>query len=221
MSDQLAQVLAEGRPPVNGLLQRVLDFVAALRRAGVGATQSEAIDAFRTIPHLDLLEREQLREGLASVTVTSQTHRRAFDDLFELYFPARRAVDDDTPDVTDDPPDPEGGDGGFEDLLDALMRGGDEAIRRMARQAVDEFGRVEGRDGGASYFQYKVFRAVDLQQLLKDLLARAQDESDRPLTALQERLHRDEFEARLRTFEVVPEFVEVEGAVPRLRPAWW
>jgi uncharacterized protein len=210
VSDQLSQVLAEGRPPVNGFLQRILDFVAALGRAGVGATQSEAIDAFRTIPHLDLLEREQLREGLASVTVTSQTHRRAFDDLFELYFPARRAADDDTPAVTDDPADDLDQDDYLKDLLDSLMQGGDDTIRQMARMAVEEFGRVEGRDGGTSYFQYKVFRAVDLQQLLKDLLSRAQDESDGELTALQERLYRDEFEARLRTFQQ-----EVEAEIRR------
>ncbi len=210
MSDQLSQVLAEGPPPVNGFLQRVLDFVAALRRAGVGATQSEAIDAFRAIPHLDLLERDQLREALAAVTVTSQTHRRAFDDLFELYFPARRAADDDTPDVTDDPADEMDQDDYLADLLESLMQGGDDAIRQMARMAVEQFGRVEGRDGGTSYFQYKVFRAVDLPQLLKDLMGRAQDDSDNELTALQERLHRDEFEARLRTFQQ-----EVEAEIRR------
>lgn len=210
MSDQLSQVLAEGAPPVNGFLQRILDFVAALRRAGVGATQSEAIDAFRTIPHLDLLERAQLREGLAAVIVTSQTHRRAFDELFELYFPARRAADDDTPPVTDDPPDDVDPDDYLEDLIESLMEGGDETIRQMARLAVEQFGRVEGRDGGTTYFQYKVFRAVDLPQLLKDLLNRAQDESDNELTALQERLHRDEFEARLRTFQQ-----EVEAEIRR------
>ncbi len=210
MSDQLSQVLAEGPPPVNGFLQRVLDFVAALRRAGVGATQSEAIDAFRAIPHLDLLERDQLREALAAVTVTSQTHRRAFDDLFELYFPARRAADDDTPDVTDDPADEMDQDDYLADLVESLMQGGDDAIRQMARMAVEQFGRVEGRDGGTSYFQYKVFRAVDLPQLLKDLMGRAQDDSDNELTALQERLHRDEFEARLRTFQQ-----EVEAEIRR------
>jgi len=210
LSDQLSQVLAEGPPPVNGFLQRVLDFVAALRRAGVGATQSEAIDAFRAIPHLDLLERDQLREALAAVTVTSQTHRRAFDDLFELYFPARRAADDDTPDVTDDPADEMDQDDYLADLVESLMQGGDDAIRQMARMAVEQFGRVEGRDGGTSYFQYKVFRAVDLPQLLKDLMGRAQDDSDNELTALQERLHRDEFEARLRTFQQ-----EVEAEIRR------
>jgi uncharacterized protein len=210
VSDQLDRVLAEGPPEVNGFLQRVLDFTAALRRAGLGATQSEAIDAFRTLPHLDLLERAQLREALAAVTVTSRTHRRSFDDLFELYFPARHAAADDTPAVTDEPTEELDQDGYLRDLLDVLMQGGDDVIRQLARMAVEEFGRVEGRDGGTSYFQYRVFRAVDLQQLLRDLLQRAQDDADSQLTPLQERLYRDEFEARLRTFQQ-----EVESEIRR------
>ena len=210
VSERVSQVLAEGPPPVNGLLQRILDFTAALRRAGVGATQSEAIDAFRTLPHLDLLDRSQLREALAAVIVTSRTHRQAFDELFELYFPARSTPDDDTPDVTDEPTEQADADDYLSDLIETLMEGGDDTIRQMARLAVEEFGRVEGRDGGTSYFQYRVFRAVDIQQLLKDLLQRTQDESDNDLTPLQERLYRDEFEARLRTFQQ-----EVEAEIRR------
>jgi uncharacterized protein len=79
----------------------------------------------------------------------------------------------------------------------------------MARMAVEQFGRVEGRDGGVSYFQYKVFRAVDIQQLLRDLLSRVADDEEQ-LTPLQERLYRDEFEARLRTFQQ-----EVEAEIRR------
>ncbi len=209
MSEQLSRVLAEDPPPVNGLLQRVLDFVAALRRAGVGTTQAEAIDAVTTLEHLDLLDRTQLREALAAVTVTSQTHRRAFDDLFALYFPARPAAADDTPEVTDQPADELDPDEYLDELIEHLMEGGDESIRQMARVAVDEFGRVEGRDGGASYFQYKVFRAVDLAQLLRDLLARTAEDEGEP-TPLQERLFRDEFEARLRSFQQ-----EVEAEIRR------
>jgi uncharacterized protein len=208
MSERTSEVLVDEPPALNGLLQRVLDFVAALRRSGVGATQAEAIDAVRTLPYVDLLERSQLREALAAVTVTSQTHRRAFDDLFELYFPARPAAEDDTPIVTDELVEEPEPDTYLQDLLERMMEGGDETIRQMARLAVDRFGRVEGRDGGVSYFQYKVFRAVDIQQLLRDMLGRVTEEEQ--LTALQERLFRDEFEARLRTFQQ-----EVEAEIRR------
>ncbi len=210
MSDQVRQVLSEGPPPVNGFLQRVLDFVQALRRAGVGTALSEDIDATRALRHLDLLDRRQLREALAALTVKSHSDRRAFDDLFELYFPARHAPSDDTPAVTDDDPQDElDPDDYIRELLDRLMEGEDETIRQMAQLAVDQFGRVEGRDGGVSYFQYKVFRAIDLQQLLRDMLAR-QAADDEQVTPLQERLWRDEFEARLRAFQQ-----EVEAEIRR------
>ncbi len=211
VSERVSQVRAEGTPPVNGLLQRVLDLTAALRRAGVKATQAEAIDAVRTLPHLDLLDRPQLREALAAVMITSRSERQAFDELFDLYFPARPAPGDDTPMVTDDEPgeelDPQEY---LAELIETLMGGSGEAIRDLARLAVERFGRVEGRDGGASYFQYKVFREVDLQQLLRDLMSRVQDDGDGELSTLQERLYRDEFEARLRAFRQ-----EVEAEIRR------
>lgn len=198
---------AAGAP---GLLQRVLDFVQALRRAGVGTAVSEDIEAIRSLDHLDLLDRSQLREALAAVTLKSQTHRRAFDDLFAVYFPARPAVADAAP-VVDDRPDSDDADPDafVRDLIDRLMQGDPAAIRDMARMAVERFGRVEGRDGGVSYFEYKVLRAVDLPQLLTDLLRRHSD-TQAPLTPLQERLWRDEFEARLRAFRQ-----EVEAEIRR------
>lgn len=208
-SDRLAEVLAEPAPELNGFLQRVLDFVDALRRAGVGASQSEAIEATRLLRHVDLLDRSMLREALAAVCVKQHVHRRAFDDLFEVYFPARVAPSDDTPMVTDEPVDELDPDEFVRQLLEQLMDGTPESIREMARRAVDQFGRVEQRDGSASYFQYRVFRAVDMQQLLRDMLA-SQMEEEGQMTALQERLWRDEFEARLREFQE-----EVESEIRR------
>jgi uncharacterized protein with von Willebrand factor type A (vWA) domain len=212
VSEERSQVMAEGAPPPDGLLQRVLDLVGALRRAGVGPTQAEAIDAVRVLGHVDLLDRRQLREALAAVTVTSASQRRAFDDLFDLYFPARPTPDDDTPEVSDGPADELEPDDVLYDLVEALGSGDEAAIRRAARLAVEAFGRVEGRDGGASYFQYKVFRAVDLQQLLADLLAGAGGSIEGggdggELTPLEERLLCDALEERARTFQ---EEVEAE-----------
>ena len=208
MSNELSAPLSEPSR-LDGFLARVLDLVRALRRAGVTATQAEAIDALRTLPHLDLLEREQLREALAAVTITSHSHRRAFDELFDLYFPARPAGGDAASVGVEEEAGEFDPDAYLEELLEQLMEGGDDAIRRLARLAVERFGRVEGRDGGTSYFQYKVFRAVDLQQLLRDLLARTVEDEGQ-VTAVQERLYRDEFEARVRTFQQ-----EVEAEVRR------
>ncbi|MBW3662647.1 MAG: VWA domain-containing protein [Actinobacteria bacterium] len=194
-----------------GFMQRLLDFEDALRRAGVQVALSEGVESVRALRHLDLLDREQLREALASLCIKNHVHRRAFDDLFEVYFPAGPAAPDDTPMVTDQPPgddelDP---DEFIRQLIEQLMEGDAASIRQMARLAVEMFGRVEGRDGGVSFFQYRVFRAVDIQQLLRDLLQRV-TEDEEGLTPLQERLWRDEFEARLRRFQQ-----EVEGEIRR------
>ncbi len=215
MDERVAAVLAEEPPEVNGVLQRVLDFLAAMRRAGVPTALSEGIDAVRLLRHVDLLDRTMLREALAASTIRSPTHRDAFDDLFELYFPARSgpppAVDGDADgDVPDAQTDADQQQEDFlRELLETMMDGDGAAIRRLARQAVDEFGRVEGRDGGESYFQYRVMRAVDLQQLLADLLRERAAEEDQ-VTPLQERLWRDEFEARVAEFRQ-----EVESEIRR------
>lgn len=93
--------------------------------------------------------------------------------------------------------------------MDQLMAGGDAAIRQLARDAVEQFGRVDGRDSGASYFQYWVMRAINLQQLLSDLLReRFADEGQ--VMPLQERLWRDEFEERIEPFRQ-----EVESEIRR------
>lgn len=219
MTDRLQAVLAEGPPELNGFLQRVMDFTGALRRSGVNTALSESIESVEVIRHLDLLDREQFREALAALTVKQHTHRRSFDDLFEVYFPARVTPGQDPADAEAQSPAGDGTDGAeggdpeefLRDLIDQLMQGDDASIRQMARDAVDQFGRVEGRDGGVSYFQYRVFRAVDLPSILRDMLRRQQDDSggDEP-NGLEQRLWRDEFEQRLRNFRE-----EVEAEIRR------
>ncbi len=204
--DRLHTLLAEEPPPLSGVLARVLDLVAALRRAGLPAAQAGAIDAVRALRHVELLDREQLREALASVTVTARTQRDAFDELFDLYFPARivtpsSAADlDDTEETQEPDADDLDPDAQLRSLVEVLGSGDDQAIRRAAREAVERFGRVEGRDGRVAYFQYKVYRAIDPQRLLAELLRREQDDSDSDLSPLEERLLRDEFERRIRAF---------------------
>ncbi|MFT5223944.1 MAG: hypothetical protein ACI867_002272 [Glaciecola sp.] len=213
MTDRLEAVLAEGPPALNGFLQRVMDFTAALRRAGVSTALSESIESIDVLKHLDLMERVQLREALAAITVKQHTHRRSFDDLFEVYFPARPGESGDDPAARNPDGSKADGDGELDadewmrELIDQLMDGDEASIRQMARDAVDQFGRVEGRDGGVSFFQYRVFRAVDLPSILKDMLQRKQNDDGNEPSALEQRLWRDEFEERLRGFR---EEVETE-----------
>ncbi len=188
-----------------GFAGRVLDLVAALRRAGLPAAQAEAIDAVRSLAHVDLLEREQLREALAAVSVTSVSHRASFDELFDLYLPARDVLggagDGAATGEGDDPQEQDDAGDVREEVLEALGGGGDAAIRRAARSAVERYGRVDGRDGQTTYFQYRVYRAIDVHQLLRELLQREQDVAEEDLTPLEERLLEDAFRQRIRAFQ--------------------
>lgn len=190
------------------LIERFPDFADALRRAGVPVAVSQDIEALDAIRYLDLLDRAQLREALGAILVKAHAHRGTFDELFELYFPITRfrASDDDLSEPDEDV-DPEPF---LEELLERLMSGDGSDIRRMARQAVERFGRARGRDGGTSWFQYRVFRAIDLPELLERMLAARREEHGAEPTALEQRLWRDEFEARMRDFRE-----EVEAEIRR------
>ena len=71
-----------------GLLGTLEGFVGALREAGVPAGASEVLDATRVLGAVDLLDREQLRAGLAATLLKRSAHRPAFDTLFDLWWPA-------------------------------------------------------------------------------------------------------------------------------------
>ena len=197
------------------LLDRLTSFAAALRRAGIGVTQAETIDAVRALGHVDLGDRRQVRETLAAVSLSSGAQRPTFDALFDLFLPPRVGAggppsDDAAPggDGTDraatGDEGAEAGEGDdaeefVEELLRRLLEGDEEQVRRMAREAVDRFGRLPmtaggGRDGGG-FFRYRVLRAVDPTRILEELLRRS--ETEETLTPLQLRLARDELEARL------------------------
>lgn len=185
------------------MLDRLLDFTHALRAAGVPVAVSEDMDALRALAHVSILEREAFRAALAATMVKSEAHRPAFETLFDLYFGTGRG-----PEALDER---DAGDGDLDDerfleeLFRALLAGDGGAARDLARRAVARFGRVDAPRSGSPYFQYRVFRVIDLDVLLARLMREVAERED--LTPLEERLWRDEFEARLRAFR---EAVEAE-----------
>ena len=69
------------------LLDRHIEFVEALRDAGLPVSLAEGLDAIRAIDALDLDRRETLRAAYAATLVKRQNHRPGFDQVFDLYFP--------------------------------------------------------------------------------------------------------------------------------------
>lgn len=191
-------------PGLQGLQARLLAFQRALRDAGVPVAISDGMDSMRAAGAIDLLRRDVLRESLAATLTSSPSHRMAFDALFDIWFPRTHEVPEDldldgaprsgqptAPPQVRDPMD------FLSDLLERLQQGGDAELRRMAQEAVAQFGRVENADGSTSYFAYRVYRHFNLRGMLRRLMQEAGLEGQDDLAA---RLAVDEFEDRLRRF---------------------
>ena len=156
-----------------GLLDTLEGFTGALREAGVPAGTSEVLDATRVLGAVDLLDRPQLRAGLAAALVKRPLHRPAFDMLFDLWWPP--AVGDPTylTERRDDEPGEPGEpdlDALRDELRQLLLEGDDEALRRFARLAVAELGHAGSQPGRQSWFTYRVLRALSPETLIASML---------------------------------------------------
>src|SRR4051812_7488494 len=179
-----------GTPSVaepGGLAGHLDGFVRAVRDAGVPVGISQAVDAAEVLTVVDLLDREQLRHGLAAVLLRRAAQRPAFDVLFDLWWPltdrpapaSGDAADGDPEDdgeQTADGPLPVGDPGALAEALRAellrlLTEGDEEALRRFARLAVDQLGSGAPSPSGQSFFSYRVLRALSPDTLIAQLLA--------------------------------------------------
>jgi uncharacterized protein len=178
-----------------GLAGHLDGFVRAVREAGIPVGISQAVDAAEILTVVDLLDREQLRHGLAAVLLQRAAQRPTYDVLFDLWWPLS-----DRPPVPSDGEEADAGPDGeaVESTLDApgsddvdlaqlmrdrllqlLLDGDEEALRRFARQAVEMLGRGQPSPSGQSFFSYRVLRALSPDTLVSQLLAGLLAEGDR------------------------------------------
>ena len=159
-----------------GLLDTLEGFTGALRKAGVPAGTSEVLDATRVLGAVDLLDRPQLRAGLAAALVKRPVHRPTFDLLFDLWWPPAVGDPLDLTERRDDEPGEaaERGEPDLDALRDELrqllLEGDDEALRRFARLAVAELGHAGAQPGRQSWFTYRVLRALSPDTLIASML---------------------------------------------------
>ena len=208
------------------LLELLAGFIQELREAGLPVSLTENLDAMEAVQHIPLEDREAFKYALAATLVKNNSHWRAFETVFEVYFSLRGrryAVGEEGEGTElDDLPDAEGdgqgdqdgqgmqGGGGGEGLspeelaellYQALMRGDDALMRAIARQAVKRFAGMEpGRPVGGTYYLYRTLRNLDLDGLLERLMEQAHqraEDTQAPLSPLEESLERDEYEIRI------------------------
>ena len=205
------------------MLEVLAGFISELRAAGLPVSLTEDLDAMEALRHVHLEEREAFKRALAATLVKAQSHRRAFDTVFEVYF-ALRSPDGPTGDgdrvgVGERAP-ATGGAGGHADQdagdlaeqVEDALRAGDEArLRALAALAVTlSGGMARGRPMAGGYHVYRTLRSLDLEGALERLVAGARAEAGGDLNPLEERLARDEYESRVTRFQQ-----EVEAEIRR------
>jgi uncharacterized protein len=195
-----------------GLAGHLDGFVRAVRDAGIPVGISQAVDAAEILTVVNLLDREQLRHGLAAVLLQRAAQRPTYDVLFDLWWPLSdrpvRPGDDEDAEGAEDADGstldlPGGDDADLSELmrdrlLQLLLEGDAEAIRRFARQAVDLLGRGQPSPSGQSFFSYRVLRALSPDTLVSQLLAGLLADGDRG--GLAEQVARQTVRERLAAF---------------------
>jgi hypothetical protein len=164
------------------LVDRHIDFLDALRRAGLAVSVAEGIDAVESMRTVDLLDREQLRAALAATLVKRQIHRSAFDSVFDIFYPSVTGESAAAPSDTELPTrDPDAAHRGpledpirdriRADLADFLRAGDERMLGALAREAVAAFGQVPGRMPRESgWSRMAVLDRISAQTLMAGLL---------------------------------------------------
>jgi len=173
------------------LLDRHIEFVEALRSAGLPVSLAEGLDAVEAIDALGIGERETLRAAYAATLVKRQNHRPGFDQVFDLYFPALIGEGHDrqsgivrserTPEEAQEASEHSGlsGSDGPQALADfrealatAMAMGDPDALAMLAREAVQRFGLIRGRGPGEQrWSSYNVMNRVSPDELVDKALA--------------------------------------------------
>ncbi len=200
------------------LLDLLSGFIIELRDAGLPVSLTENLDAMQAVRHIPLEDREAFKYALAATLVKNNSHWRAFETVFEVYFSYRGrqyAIGDDAEELSDDElegmgevPGAQGGQGGAGEALSnealaemlyrALAEGNEALLRALARQSVSRFAGMEpGRPVGGTYYLYRTLRNLDLDGILDRLMEQAHQDAPEPLTPLEERLEQDEFQTRI------------------------
>ncbi|HEY8544379.1 MAG TPA: VWA domain-containing protein [Acidimicrobiales bacterium] len=195
-------------------------FIAELRTAGLPVSLTENLDAREAVKHIPLEDRDAFKYALAATLVKNASHWRVFETVFEVYFSLRGkdyAISDEQaeglPDLDDllgelaqQQGDQAGNGSGdmmtpeqlAEMLYRALQQGNDAMLQAVARQAVRRYAGMEpGRPVGGTYYLYRTLRNLDLDGVLDKLMGQAREDAGDQMTPLEERLERDEFEARI------------------------
>ena len=176
------------------MLDLLAGFISELRAAGLPVSLTENLDATEAVRHIPLEDREAFKYALGATLVKSNSHWKAFETVFEVYFSLRGPQYDiqlEDGDGNGDGRRVPGDDrslarGGAMDAMSpeqlaellyrALMGADDAVLSAVARQAVTRFSGMEpGRPVGGTYYLYRTLRKLDLDAVLARLMEGAEE----------------------------------------------
>src|SRR5215213_3974308 len=214
------------------MLNLLNGFVVVLRNACLPVTLTENLDAMEAVQHIPIDDREAFKYALGATLIKNNSHWRAFETVFEVYFSLRGpeyriaegdgdALDELFREMQEQQGEGRGAAGGSMDsltpeeiaqmLMQALLNGDQAMMRAMARQAVQRFAGMEpGRPVGGTYYLYRTLRNLDLDGMLGKLMEATREQVGGELTALEERLEHDEYDGRIEKFKK-----EIEAEIRR------
>jgi uncharacterized protein with von Willebrand factor type A (vWA) domain len=219
--------------PVGSMLDLLNGFVIELRNAGLPVSLTENLDAMEAVQHIPLDDREAFKYALGATLIKNNSHWRAFETVFEVYFSLRgteyKLTDGDDSDMDEfwremqeQNGEGQGADGGgsmdaltpeeiAQMLMQALLKGDQAMMRALAKQSVQRFAGMEpGRPVGGTYYLYRTLRNLDLDGMMEQLMQQAKEQAGGELSSLEERLEKDEFEHRIEEFKQ-----EIEAEIRR------
>ncbi|MFM8650050.1 MAG: vWA domain-containing protein [Actinomycetota bacterium] len=215
------------------MLDLLAGFVQELRNAGLPVSLTENLDAMEAVQHIPIEDRDAFKDALGATLVKNSAHWRSFETVFEVYFslrgPEYKLVED-SDDALEEmwremqeqmrQGDGRGSSGGMDSLtpeeiaqmlMQALLNGDQAMMRALAKQSVQRFAGMEpGRPVGGTYYLYRTLRNLDLDSMLQKLMDASREEVGGELTALEERLERDEYQSRIEDFKK-----EIEAEIRR------
>ncbi len=160
--------------------KRMVDFIRALRAAGVRISLAESMDAARGVEHVGVRDRETFRAALRTTLVKEARDQGTFDYFFPLFFaqgqpPLANIPDQMTPEQQEMLREAlealHGQMQALRDLLDQLLAG-----KPFDQDQLDRAGQRAGLDDASDmaqrgWFERRVERQLGLQQL-QDLIER-------------------------------------------------
>lgn len=194
------------------MLRAVEGLIESLRAIGVPVSTGAGIDAARSLQHIDIGDREQVRMALGATLVARQDHRSTFDTMFDLFFapPQPGTPDLDipfTPGNSASGPPARGinahlaglDDDGLHRLLVQILHTDDElGLRPIVAQLVDRHAVIRpGQPVAGTFYVFRTYRATDPERLRQRLLDLSDDGSSGPGAELHRRLLADEADRRI------------------------